>query len=64
MGIIKKDINAFVGKKFEDISREFLYEMNFKGLLPFRFSDIGSWWEKDKEIDIVAFDREEKNSIL
>lgn len=64
MSIIKKDINAFVGKKFEDISREFLYEMNFKGLLPFRFSDIGSWWEKDKEIDILAFDREEKKILF
>jgi AAA+ ATPase superfamily predicted ATPase len=64
MSIIKKDINAFFGKKFEDISREFLYEMNFKGLLPFKFSDIGSWWEKDKEIDIVAFDKEEKKILF
>jgi len=31
-----------------------------KGLLPFKFSNIGTWWEKDKEIDIVAFNKEEK----
>ena len=64
MGIIKRDLNTFVGKKFEDISREFLYEMNMKGLMPFRFSNIGTWWEKDKEIDTVAFNKEEKKILF
>ena len=62
--IIKRDLNSFVGKKFEDISREFLLQMNIKSLLPFRFSDIGTWWEKDKEIDIVAFNKEEKKILF
>jgi AAA+ ATPase superfamily predicted ATPase len=64
MGIIKKDFNMFVGKKFEDISREFLYEMNLKGLTPFRLLNIGTWWEKDKEIDAVAFNKEEKKILF
>ena len=64
MKIIKRDLNSFVGKKFEDISREFLIQMNMKGLLPFKFSNIGTWWEKDKEIDIVAFDKEEKKILF
>jgi len=64
MGIIKKDFNMFVGKKFEDISREFLYEMNLKGLMPFRLLNIGTWWEKDKEIDAVAFNKEEKKILF
>jgi hypothetical protein len=64
MGIIKKDFNMFVGKKFEDISREFLYEMNLKGLTPFRLSNIGTWWEKGKEIDAVAFNKEEKKILF
>jgi AAA+ ATPase superfamily predicted ATPase len=64
MDIIKKGINAFVGEKFEDISREFLYEMSLKGLMPFEFSSVGSWWEKDKEIDIVALNKEKKKILF
>jgi AAA+ ATPase superfamily predicted ATPase len=62
--VIKKEFNSFIGKKFEEISREFLYEMNLKGALPFRFSNIGTWWEKDKEIDIVALNKEEKKILF
>ena len=64
MKIIKRDLNSFVGKKFEDISRVFLIQMNIKGLLPFKFSNIGTWWEKDKEIDIVSFDKKEKEILF
>jgi len=64
IGVIKKELNSFIGKKFEDISREFLYEMNLRGALPFSFSDIGTWWEKDKEIDIVALNKEEKKILF
>jgi AAA+ ATPase superfamily predicted ATPase len=62
--IIKKELNTFVGKEFEDISLEFLREMSFKGLIPFKFSNIGTWWQKDKEIDIVAFNKEEKKILF
>jgi AAA+ ATPase superfamily predicted ATPase len=33
-------------------------------LLPFKFSEIGTWWEKEREIDIVAFNREEKKILF
>jgi AAA+ ATPase superfamily predicted ATPase len=64
MGIIKKDFNTFIGKKFEDVSRGFLYELSLKGLTPFKLLNIGTWWEKDEEIDIVAFDREGKRILF
>jgi AAA+ ATPase superfamily predicted ATPase len=37
--------------------------MNIRGLLLFKFSNIGTW-EKDKEIDIVAFNKEEKKILF
>jgi AAA+ ATPase superfamily predicted ATPase len=64
MKIVKRDLNSFVGKKFEDISKEFLLQMNSKGLLPFKFSEIGHWWEKGEEIDIVAFNKGEKKILF
>ena len=48
------DFNAYVGKAFEGVAKEFLIEMNKRKELPFKFSKIGRWWHKGEEIDIVA----------
>ncbi len=64
MDIIKNDFNTFVGKKFEDISRDFLYEISLKGLTPFRLLNIGTWWERNEEIDIVALDKGERKILF
>ncbi|MFA4700943.1 ATP-binding protein [Pyrococcus kukulkanii] len=48
------DFNAYVGKAFEGVAKEFLIEMNKRKGLPFKFSKIGRWWHKGEEIDIVA----------
>ncbi|MEM3661074.1 MAG: DUF234 domain-containing protein [Thermoproteota archaeon] len=42
----------------------YLYDMSLKGLTPFRLSNIGAWWDKDREIDIVAYDKEENNILF
>ncbi|MCD6145163.1 MAG: ATP-binding protein [Methanosarcinales archaeon] len=58
--LIMKDINSYFGKAFEKQAVEFLIEMNRKGLLPFEFMDIGRWWYKTEEIDIITLNRERK----
>jgi hypothetical protein len=50
---ISRDLNAYIGKPFEEIAKEFLWETN-KG----NFSKIGRWWHKGEEIDIVALNEE------
>jgi hypothetical protein len=57
---IKNQLNAHVGETFEEISKEFLMELNKTNKLPLNFTKIGKWWYKDKEIDIVALDEEKK----
>jgi len=46
---IERDLNAYVGRIFEDIAREFLRDV-FKG----RYMRLGRWWHRGEEIDIVA----------
>ena len=53
--IIKRDYDSYLGHIFEDIGREFLWKVK-----PFRFTKIGRWWHKDKEIDLVVLDEIEK----
>ncbi|OGO84891.1 MAG: ATPase [Clostridiales bacterium GWE2_32_10] len=43
---------------YEDVAREVLWDENSKNKLPFRFAKIGSYWGKNIEIDIVAYDKE------
>lgn len=50
--------------RFEDVSKEFLIELNKEGKLPFRFTKIGRWWHKNKEIDLVALNEHEKKALF
>ena len=49
--IIKGDYNRYLGHIFEDVSKQFLIKERDK---IFKFSKIGKWWHKEREIDIVA----------
>lgn len=46
---IKQELNAYTGRCFEDICKEFLIDSKI-----FSAARIGKWWQKDNEIDIVA----------
>ncbi|MBD3249278.1 AAA family ATPase [Candidatus Woesearchaeota archaeon] len=54
---IKSRYNQYLGKIFEDVSREFIIRQK-------KFSKVGSWWHKDKEIDIVALDEQKKEMLF
>ena len=49
--IIKGDYNRYLGYIFEDVVKQFLIKERDKN---FKFSKIGKWWHKEREIDIVA----------
>ncbi len=58
--IIKGDYNRYLGHVFEDVSKQFLIKERDK---IFKFSKIGKWWHKEREIDIVALN-ESTNEIM
>ena len=62
--LIKPYYNQFVGRSFENISKQFLQDLNREDVLPFRFLRIGRWWHRDMEIDIVALNQETKEILL
>ncbi len=49
---------------FERVAREFMVEISARNKLPFFVEDIGRWWSKGEEIDIVAINREKKKALL
>ncbi len=56
---IEKELNAYVGKAFEDVCREFIIDSKI-----FRLTKIGSWWHKDKEMDIIALNDQTKEVLF
>ena len=61
LGIYKNDValtlSEYVSYSFEKICIKYLVELNKKERLPFWFKNIGRWWNKDTEVDIVAFNK-------
>lgn len=62
----KEEIQEFMGKKFEDICRQFTHEY-------FSYEKVGKWWgnyrdetgkRKEVEIDICAVDKSKKKLLL
>ncbi|AAL80888.1 DEXX-box atpase [Pyrococcus furiosus DSM 3638] len=53
----RKNFNAYLGRTFEKVSREFLTRV-------IKPSKVGRWWHKGEEIDIVALKGEERKALL
>ncbi len=64
MESVRSNFTAFVGKAFEGICREFLIEANTKSRLPFSATNIGRWWSRQVEIDLVAFNKKTKEMLF
>jgi len=62
--IIIPQVNTYVGPIYEDVVRETLTTMNKKGLLPFKFDIIGSWWSRKEEIDVVTVNDHAKSIVF
>ena len=66
--VLKKIRQGFVQNHvsyvYEDICREKMQMMNVQGDLPFTFSKIGRYWDKNIEIDIVAMDTDSDDIIF
>lgn len=69
---IKADLNMITGQAFEEVSIQFLIEMNRSNKLPFTFGKIGRQWGRFKaetgkntyEIDIVALNEQTKEILF
>ncbi|WP_456478247.1 ATP-binding protein [Geoglobus ahangari] len=59
-----REFDSYLGYAFEDIVKDLLIEMSRSGRIPFRFTEIGKWWKRGEEIDIVALNEVEKKALL
>ena len=67
LNIIKNELNAYIGKIFEDIIKELLILYNGEEINHHKidFENIGSWWDRNNnEVDILAYNAKEKTFIV
>lgn len=58
----KEILTQLIAKTYEDTTAEFIKTATKKGAFP-HFEQMGRWWDKDTEIDLVGLNKGE-NSIL
>lgn len=51
---VAAELPTFTGPVFEDLCRDWVVEQGSLGRLPFTPKQVGAWWERDTEIDIMA----------
>ncbi|GHT65983.1 hypothetical protein FACS1894110_08900 [Spirochaetia bacterium] len=62
--IRKNFIDSHVSFVYEDICRERMWQLDFEKIWGFTISRCGRWWDKNNEIDIVAYDGAGKDIIF
>ncbi len=61
---IKPALEQYTSRIYENICREYLRRLNRQNDLPFRFTRIGRWWDKNNELDIMATDQDNDYFLL
>ena len=64
---IKENLNAYVGRIFEDICKDLLIQYINKDLDSYNldFENIGTWWNRTgEEIDIVAYNQKSRKILV
>jgi len=51
---LEETLPAFVSLSFEQCCRQHIWSLAQQGALPFELQRVGSWWNKDHEIDVVG----------
>ncbi|KFI49106.1 ATP-binding protein [Bifidobacterium biavatii] len=51
---VRPTLHDFAGLPFEGMCREWMWRESINGRLPFRARTVGRWWDRTREIDVMA----------
>lgn len=58
------EYNRYLGFVFEKVAKQFLKWLDKAGKLPLRFTEIGKWWRKTEEIDLIALNERDEKALF
>ncbi len=56
--------DRFVGLAWEELARRHVHELAAQQAIPFWPEEVGSWWSRKAQIDLVAVQRARRSSVL
>ena len=62
--VVEPQLNEYASASFEDMCIDWLRVQNRNHRLPFIFTQIGRWWDKNTEIDIIAANEDKSELII
>ncbi|MEZ4864338.1 MAG: ATP-binding protein [Caldilineaceae bacterium] len=61
---IRQNMLHIIAPVWEEIARAHLYTITTRGEIPIRLEEVGSWWSRQAQIDIVGVNRAERRVIF
>jgi len=61
---IDRQLNAFVGTTFESLCRQWVRRRGREGHLPFVPERVGSYWDRQTQVDVVALNWSQQTALL
>ncbi|MBT1174362.1 ATP-binding protein [Bifidobacterium sp. LC6] len=61
---IKPMLHDFAGKPFEELCRAWVWRESTAGRLPFHAREVGRWWNRHDEIDVMAISATGSSAIV
>lgn len=64
LGLIRKSITELQSKNYERVAQEILLNASLSNRIPMKIEEVGRWWDKNEEIDIVGVNSETNEILL
>lgn len=61
---VRQNMPYIVAPVWEQIARSHLYTASARGEIPIQIEEVGSWWSREAQIDLVAVNRAERRVVL
>ncbi len=62
---IDQQLSGFVGATaFEELCRQWVWQQGVRGHLPFQPEQVGSYWDRNTQVDVVALNWRERTALL
>lgn len=61
---IRQNMSYIVAPVWEEIARRHILKASIDGEIPWQVEEVGSWWSRNVQIDIVAVNRAERRVVI
>lgn len=62
--VVRPGWDNYVAFAWEEIARRHVYQLSAQRVIPFWAEEVGLWWSKQAQIDLVAVHRERRSVLL